>query len=133
MAASSRSRPMTARKSPISFLLVLWAWTLPSASSFFQLIGGTCNRDQLTVEHGTKKVILVAALGEKFGFGIPGDIYFPPELLFDLPQDGKKFGHSHHANDQEIDVALAPLFAPRNGTIEGRPLDLAGKSREFGT
>src|SRR6266436_123415 len=131
MAASSRSRRMTARKSSSSFLLVLCAWTLLSACSFFQLIQRTRNGDQLTLEDGIKKMIPALPLDEEFGFGVPRYVHFAPELLFDPPQGGEKFGHSNRANDQQIDVALRLLLAPRDGAVDGRPFDLAAESLEF--
>src|SRR5260370_23150599 len=103
MAASSRSRRMTARKSSSSFLLVLCAWTLLSACSFFQLIQRTRNRDQLTLEDGIKKVIPAMAFGDEFGFGVPRYVDFAPELPFNPPQGGNNVGHSHRATDQQID------------------------------
>src|SRR5208282_4003603 len=126
------SRTMTARKSSNSFLLVLWTWTLPSACSFFQPIRGTRDRDQLTSEYGIKKVIPVVPLGEEFGFGIPRYVHLASELLFETPQHGNKFRHSNRTNDQQIDVAPSLLLATRNGAVDGRPLDLATESCEFG-
>src|SRR5712664_3014241 len=122
---------MTARKSSSSFLLVLCAWTLLSACSFFQLIQRTRNGDQPTLEDGIKKVIAAMPFCDQFGFGVPRYVDFAPELLFNPPQGGEKFGHSNRANDQEIDVALRLLLAPRDGAVDGRPLDLAAESLKF--
>ncbi len=73
-------------------------------------------------------MVAAAALGSEFRFRIPRHIHFPAELPFDALQGGKKVGHAHSPDNQQVDVALGPFLAPRNRTIDGGPLDTISKS-----
>src|SRR5260370_24323335 len=101
---------MSARNSFSSFLLALFVRTLPSVSSFFQLIGGPHDRDQIAFENGTEKVIPAMPLGVEFVFRISRYVDLAPELPLDTPQRGEELLHTHRATDQQIDVALRVLL-----------------------
>src|SRR5439155_24388373 len=101
---------MSARNSLSSFLLALCVRTLPSVCSFFQLIGGPNDRDQIAFENGIEKVIPAVPLRAGFVFRISRYIDLAPELPLDSPQPGGLILHTHRATDQQIDVALRVLL-----------------------
>src|SRR5882724_3570454 len=109
---------MSARNSFSSFFLALCVRTLPSARSFFQLIGGPHDRDQIAFENGIEKVILALPLGAEFVFRISRDVDFAPQLPLDSPQRGEELLHTHWANHQQIDVALRALLTSGNRAVD---------------
>jgi len=123
---------MSARNSFSSFLLVLCVRTLPSACSFFQLIRGPRDRDQIAFENGVEKVISAVPLGAEFVFRISRDVDLAPELPLDSPQRGEELVHIHRANNQQIDVALRVLLTSGNRAVDSGPCDPVPKSNELG-
>ena len=123
---------MSARNSFSSFLLALCVRTLPSVCSFFQLIGGPHDRDQIAFENGIEKVIPAVPLGVEFVFRISRYVDLAPELPLDSPQRGEELLHTHRANNQQIDVALRVLLTSGNRAVDRGPRDLVPKSIELG-
>lgn len=79
---------LTSAKEPIDVTLCMR--TVPSACSFFQLIGGPHDRDQIAFENGIEKVIPTVPLGAEFVFRISRYVDLAPELPLDSPQHGEE-------------------------------------------
>src|SRR5260370_6938258 len=113
---------MSARNSFSSFLLALFVRTLPSVCSFFQLIGGPHDHDEIAFENGIEKVIPAVPLGVEFVFRISRYVDLAPELPLDTPQRGEELLeellHTHRANNQQIDVALRVLLTSGNRAVD---------------
>ena len=121
---------MSARNSFSSFLLALCLRTLPSVCSFFQLIGGPHDRDQIGFENGIEKAAV--PLGVESVFRISRYVDLAPELPLDSPQRGEELLRTHQADNQQIDVALRVLLTSGNRAVDRGPRDLVPKSIELG-
>jgi hypothetical protein len=115
------------RKASISFFEVVCLCTSLLSSNFAQVTPVAFHELLGASQDGRKKMVPLRNLGPKLTDGVTRDIHFPAQSLLGPSENGRQFGQTDTADDQQIYIAQGVLFSSRHRAVNDGTSNLVAK------